>query len=706
MQPHALRLEVGADHLATLTFDLPERKANIFTRGVVGEFEALLSELEARDDIACLVLLSGKPGIFVAGADIDEIARVREPSEAAEGSRLGHRLFGRWEALPFPTVAAIQGTCLGGGTELALASTYIVLSDQEALRIGLPEIRLGILPGWGGCVRLPRRVGLMAALDLILAGTAVTSRRALEIGLADAVLPDAGFLGHVRSFVESRPGKPRRRRPRSRWRAWLLEGNPIGRRFVFDQARRRAIAQTKGRYPAPLAALEVIRVGLEKGRKPGFDAEATAIGELATSATAKHLIHLFRLIEASKRDADDTVPREIARPAVVGAGVMGGGIAHLIADQARLPVRLRDVRVEPLATAMAHAARLFDRKVRRRRMTAAEKGRRMALIQPTTQPSGLGGADFVIEAVVENLEVKQQVFANLERLLAPDAILATNTSSLSVDAIGSSLTHRDRFVGMHFFNPVDRMPLVEVIAGKETGAATAHLAMAFARRLGKTPVAVRDGPGFLVNRLLAFYSAEAMWLLDEGHGVDQIDGAMLAWGMPMGPLRLADEVGLDVSAEVGGILAAAFPDRLHFPAWVAQVAADATRLGVKSGLGIYRYSGGHERGVDPAIYARLGLRPGATAATFDEIAERLLLPMVNEAARCLEEGVVEGPGALDLAMVFGIGFPPFRGGLCRWADERGLPGLTASLERLAERLGSRLAPSEALRRFAAAGSFY
>ncbi len=711
----AFHLEVGEDHLATLTFDLPDRKANIFTRQALAELDQLLLELPRRDDIGCLVLVSAKPGMFIAGADVAEIAGVSDPDQAEAGSRYGHRLFSAWENLPFPTVSAVSGTCLGGGTELSLASTYIVLSDRPDLRIGLPEVKLGILPAWGGCVRLPRRVGLVAALDLILAGKAVSGRQALRMGLADALFPEAGFLHHVRDFARGKVGRKRsRRRPVGGLRRLLLDG-PGGRWFVLDQARKKTLAATRGRFPAPLAALEVVRIGLEKGPSAGFDAEARAARELAISPTAKNLIHLFGLIEAAKKDGsadgasasqplERLEPAEVRRPAVLGAGVMGGGIAQLMADKAGLPVRVKDIQPAALSTALQHAAALFEKQIQRRRLQPAEMRRKMALLQPTLEDGGLASSDFVLEAVVEDLAVKQRLFADLSRRLGPTAILATNTSSLSIDDIGQLATRRERVVGMHFFNPVDKMPLVEVIAGSLTGEIAVRTAKAFARRLGKTPVVVRDGPGFLVNRLLAFYSAEAMWLLDEGHRVEAIDRALVDWGMPMGPLRLADEVGLDVSAKVGHILHQAFPDRLLFPAWIERISGDGNRLGTKSGRGIYSYKRGREQEPDPAVYAVLGLAPAAELAP--PSAERLILPMVNEAARCLAEGIVEGPGALDLALVFGIGFPPFRGGLCRWADSAGLDTLVQKLEALAAEHGPRLAPSDALRSFAAKGGFY
>jgi 3-hydroxyacyl-CoA dehydrogenase/enoyl-CoA hydratase/3-hydroxybutyryl-CoA epimerase len=700
----AFRLTVEDDGVATLLFDLPERRANIFTREVLAELEALITDIGSRRDLRALVLGSGKSDIFIAGADVDEIAAVTDPRLAEEGSRYGHRLFGAWAALPFPTVAAIRGTCVGGGTELSLASTWIVASDRADLKIGLPEVQLGIVPGWGGCTRLPRRVGLVPALDLILTGKTIAGRRALAIGLADALLPDAGFPEHALAFVRERLTRPRRARKPGLRRA-LVEGNPIGRAVALAQARRQALAKTRGRYPAPLRALDVVAVGLADGEAAGFAAEAKALGELAVSPQAKNLIHVFRLIEASKKEGEGAPPPPVRRPAVLGAGVMGGGIGALVAQKAGLPVRIKDVRAEALTTALGHAAELLGKQVKRRRLKPAEMRRKLALLQPTFEDRTLDGADFVIEAIVENLAVKQQVVGELGQRLAPDAIVASNTSSLSIDAIGERVPHRERVVGMHFFNPVDKMPLVEVVVGPRTSPAAARAVAAFARKLGKTPVTVRECPGFLVNRLLAFYSAEALWLLDEGYRVEEIDRAMLDWGMPMGPLRLADEVGLDVSAKVGHILHEAFGERLPFPPWLDRLSTSG-RLGVKNGKGIYRYEGRKEAGVDPAVYAELGVRSERRAADLVALAERMVLPMVNEAARCLDERIVDGPGPLDLALIFGTGFPPFRGGLCRWADATGLDSLVTALERLAVQAGARFTPSEPLRALAARGGFY
>jgi 3-hydroxyacyl-CoA dehydrogenase/enoyl-CoA hydratase/3-hydroxybutyryl-CoA epimerase len=732
------RLEVGADRLATLTFDLPDKKVNVFGRPALAELERVLDELAARRDIGCLVLLSGKPGGFIAGADVDEIARVTDPVEAEAGSRVGHRLFGAWSELPFPTIAAIRGVALGGGTEIALASTWRVASDRADTRIGLPEVRLGIVPAWGGSTRLPRLIGIAAALDLILTGKTVSGRQALKLGLVDALLPDARFLDLVRDFARERTARamataataaapttaqaPPIRRSRKRpggLRGALLEGNPIGRHIVFDQARKQTLEQTRGHYPAALRAIEVVRVGIEDGLRAGFDAEARAVADLAPSPVTKNLMHVFRLTEEAKRERGlpGGEPLPVRETAVLGAGTMGGGIAQLIAAETDLPVRMKDVRNEALAAGMSHAAGLFDRLVKRRRLDAPGMRRKMALLRPTLDWSGFRRVDLVIEAIVEKLEVKQAVFAELAAQVPAGAVLASNTSSLPIRDIRVKTPRPERVVGMHFFNPVHRMPLVEVIVPEGADPAAVNTVFDFTRRLGKTPVLIKDSPGFLVNRLLTFYSIESFWLLDEGHRIEDIDRAMVDWGMPIGPLALTDEVGIDVAGKVAHIMAAAFADRVRLPAWLDRL-SEGDRLGVKSGKGIYRYEGRERQDPDPAVYAALGLDPkdprhprnpreaSGGDPSLEAMADRMVLPMVNEAARCLAEQVVRSAGELDLAMIFGTGFPPFRGGLCRWADQQGLQQIIATLERLEGAVGDRCRPSEALRATAAAGGFY
>ena len=703
----AFDLAVQPGGLATLTFDLPDKSVNVFTRTVLDELGEVIESLSARRDIRCLVLASGKEDNFVAGADIDEIADVTDPALAEQGARLGQRLFQSWNELPFPTIAAVRGSCVGGGTELSLASDYILISDRKSVRIGLPEVRIGIVPAWGGCSRLPTRIGLTAALDIIVAGKSVDGRRAFKIGLADALLPEPTFLQEAHRFaqevLQGRPPAKRRRELKST----LLDGNPIGRKVVFSQARKRVLERTGGHYPAALRAIEVVEVGVRRGLEAGLEAEARATGELAVGEVCKSLIHIFKLMEAANRvgTAAESGQPEIREAAVLGAGVMGGGIAQLLADRVDIPVRLKDVGTEPLATGMAHADAIFQKKVKRRRLTRPEAAEKMNLLLPSLDYAGFQRVDLVIEAIVEDLEIKQKVFAEVAARVGSEVILASNTSSLSVDLIGRDTPNPERVVGMHFFNPVHRMPLVEVIEGPKTSPRTVQTVLAVCRRLGKTPVVVQDGPGFLVNRLLTFYMAEALWLLSEGREIEEIDGAMSDWGMPMGPLALIDAVGIDVAVKVSHILSEAFGDRLALPTWVGHL-DDPRRLGMKTGSGFYLYKGGERTKPDPEIHRALGLAEPTGSGALGPLVDRMVLPMVNEAARCLAEQVVRSPSDLDLAMILGTGFPPFRGGLCRWADLQGIEHLVESLARLAEQHGERFSPSEALVQAAEGGGIY
>lgn len=698
----ALRLEGPTQGLATLVFDAPDAKVNVLNRDTIAELSELLAELEGRQDIACLVLRSGKTRNFIAGADLDAIEAVTDPAEVDEAVRLVHGLYARWEKLPYPTVAAIAGSCMGGGTEWALACDYILVADRIDVRIGLPETRLGILPGWGGCTRLPQRIGLPAALDIILAGKSVIPYKAKKIGLADALMPAASFDHHVRDFARAViAGKAPKTGRKTGLRGALLENNPVGRKIVFDQARKQVMKTTGGNYPAPLKALEVVRVGLEDGARAGFDAEARGISELAVSRESKSLVHVFRLMEGHPKGDPS---RPIDRTAVLGAGVMGGGIAQLLAAKG-LPVRLKDIAAEPLAQGMEHAHGLFARQVKRRRIKRPELLKNMNLLRPTLDYGGFDSVDLVVEAIVERLDVKQKVFAELGGIVPERTILASNTSSLSIEAIGRDVAHPERVVGMHFFNPVDKMPLVEVIVSPKTTPEVADTIVALCTRLGKTPVVVKDGPGFLVNRLLMFSMAEALALLDEGVTIPALDRTMKSWGMPMGPLTLTDEVGLDVSTHVAGILTEAFGDRLEIPQWLGRMVEDG-RLGAKVGKGFYKYDGRKRLEVDPAVYELLGLAASDDSPDPLTVGHRVVLPMLNEAALCLSEGVVANAADLDLAMIMGTGFPPFRGGLCRWADDEGIDGVRQRMAEFAGSVGDRFAPSAAFDEVVEAGGFY
>lgn len=723
--PQAFHLETGDDGLAALTLDSPGERVNLLTREVLEELRDVVEDLARRRDVGCLVLLSGKEDSFCHGAHVDLIEGLTEVADAVAGAEGGQAIISAWEKLPFPTISAIHATCMGGGTELSLACDYRVASDSPELRIGLPETRLGILPAWGGCVRLPRLIGLAEALGLILPGKSVTAHKALSLGLVDAVLPAAGFRRQVRAFAERilDPDAPDPGEHGDRdLRELLLEKNPLGRRIVFDQARKKTLVQGRSRYPAPARAVEVVRVGTEQGAEAGFAAEARALGELATGAVSKNLIHLFRLNQASKRPlvCAEEKPGEEGKPgkevfpqgsvlsaAVVGAGVMGADLAQLAVLKGNARVRLHDGSREALLSGAGAVAEGVRNRIKRRRLAPWEARGLMARLQPAPKLDGLRGTAVVVEAVTEDLEVKRALFQHLARATGEEAVLASNTSSLSITELAAGNPAAGRIIGLHFFNPVARVPLVEVVRGKETTAETFARAVAFVRRLGKTPLAVEDRPGFLVNRLLGFYMTEALWLLADGVAPEAVDAVMVEWGFPVGPFALIDRVGIDVALTVAERLSESFSDRLVLPAWQWREAfLGPGKLGEKSGGGFYRYENRKRRTVDQERLRLLGAGQPRAEADPVKVADRLVLPMVNEAARCLQDGLVDGPGAIDLGLVMGAGFPPFRGGLCRWADGQGLSTLVEVLDRLSEAVAPRFAPSEALLAAADRGGFY
>ena len=705
----ALTLKIESDGVAWLLFDDPDRKVNVLTAAVMERLNALLDELEsaAAEGVAkALVVASGKDGSFIAGADVDEIAGITDPSEGREAASQGQSVFQRIADLGIPTVAAIDGTCLGGGTELALACDVRIASDRDETRIGLPETRLGILPGFGGTTRLPRLVGLPAAADIILAGKSVDARKAQRIGLIHERM-HPGVLDRRANEIalELAAGgtAPSRAKPGLLQRA--AEATPLGRKLILDQARKQVMKQTRGKYPAPLRAIEVMRQSAGKPMARALELEAEALGDLIVTDVSKNLIHVFRLMEGAKKAGPAVDPRPVERVAVLGAGVMGGGVAQLLAYRG-LSVRLKDIQQGALSTGLRHAREMFDKLVSRRKLKEREAADMMGAISPSLDYGGFGTIDLVIEAVVERMNVKKDVLRETEAEVREDAILTSNTSSLSITEMQGALERPERLAGMHFFNPVHRMPLVEIIRGEATSDEAIATVVALTKRLGKTPVIVKDGPGFLVNRVLTPYLNEAGYLLAEGAAIAEIDDALVDFGMPMGPLRLLDEVGLDIARHAGETMHDAFGERLATsPALVALEGTD--RLGRKNGLGFYVYEDGREKHPDPEIYTLIGGSQARSGIPPRVIVDRCVLPMVNEAARILEDGIARSPGDVDLAMITGTGFPPFRGGLLRWADSVGLPTILARLESFEREHGVRYEPAGLIRRKAESGDgFY
>jgi len=702
----ALRLEVE-DGIGILILEAPNEKVNILSTAVMQELNARLDEIKTRADLQALVFLSGKDGNFIAGAKIEEIENITDPKEGAEKAAMGQAVFSKIAALPFPVIAIIDGACVGGGLELALACHYRLARDSEKTRIGLPEVRLGIIPGFGGTQRLPRLIGIQRALDFILTGKLVDAQRAYRAGIVDRIIAKEFPHHRLRSlgfeFVREIQNPAARqkivaRRNRANAQTLLLERNVLGRKVLFDQARRRTLAETKGHYPAAELALEAVEKGFSKELAEGLKIEAELLGKAIVTDVSKNLVKIFYLTETVKKDSgvENYFPqggtREFKKIGVLGAGLMGGGIAQLMAHN-DLPARMKDVNLAAVAKGMEAAAKVFSESVKRRRMSSKEMQNKMALISGAADYSGFKNVDLAIEAIVEILDVKKKVFAEIDHIVPLHCIIASNTSSLPISEMAKATQRPDKFAGLHFFNPVHRMPLVEVIRGENTSDATIVSLVAFAKKIGKTPIVVKDSPGFLVNRILGAYMAEAGRMLKEGASIEQLDNALLQFGMPMGPINLFDEVGLDVAAKVSHILENAFGARMAGEGMMDKI-VETGRLGKKNGKGFYIYEGKTKK-VDPQIYALIP-KTGKFSGGAAEIQDRCVLPMINEAAMCLSESVVRRPEDVDIGMIFGTGFPPFRGGLLRYADARGIDNIVGKLETLAGKYGERFKPAALL----------
>ena len=690
--------------VAVLTFDLKNEKVNKITSAVGEELEIILKELSKRSDISGLVFISGKPDLFVAGADINEILSIRVADEGRRKSEEAQKLPNLIEMLPFPTVAAIHGACLGGGCELALGFKYRIATDHPKTKIGLPEVQLGILPGMGGCNRLPTLIGLRSSLAMILAGDSWPALKCLKTGLVDEVVPPEILYERAIEVIEKKQWKKVKREKFSLLNL-ILEKNRVGRNFVYKKARENILKKTGGHYPAPLKALDTIYECLDRGLTDGLKIEAEAFGSLSDTDVSKNLIQLFFLSEAAKKQSgvsDSTIrPKRIERSAVLGAGVMGAGIAQLLSYR-DISVRFRDMNERVVGKGLSYARSLYQGLVNRKKMTPRELEQKMALISPTTDYSGFKRLDIVIEAVVEDLEVKQKVFLELEAKVSPETILASNTSSLSIKDIAAKCEHKERVVGMHFFNPVHKMPLVEVVVDPITSFQTIVSTVALAKDLGKVPVVVKNAPGFLVNRILMPYMNEAAYLLEEGISAKTLDGVMVHFGMPMGPFTLLDAVGIDVAEKVSKILHKAFGDRMK-PNEILNRVVQAGYYGNKNNKGFYQSPKKRERVENQAIYSVIGIRPKTQDLVSEEWQHRMVFQMVHEAIRCLSEGIVQDVQDLDLALIFGIGFPPFRGGLLRYADQIGLDKVLSELEIFSRRYGERFHPPEYLRRMVETG---
>jgi len=701
---NAFKFEMIENEIGILTFDYPDSKANKFNTATVTELNEKLDELSSKKDIKCLLFMSAKERIFIAGADIDEFDEITDPQQGYEIGKKGHVVFNKIEKLPFPTVAVINGACMGGGTEMSLACKYRIASDHPKTKIALPEVNLGIIPAWGGSTRLPKLIGLQRSLDIILTGKNLIPKKALRSGVIDKIIPKEmvkeAAIVFAKDVIKGKNVLARsKRKPKGLVNA-ILEKNPLGRALVFSQAKKAVMKKTHGHYPAPLRALKVIKKGYGKSLKVGLEAEAKALGDLLVTDESKSLVKVYYMMEGVKKQNGtqnkDVKTLPVNKSAVLGAGVMGGGIAQLFAGR-NIPSRVKDINYDAVGKAYQQAASVLKGKVKRRRLTKLEMSQILQKITGTVDYSGFNSVDFVVEAIVEDLEIKKKVFAELEENIREDAVVVTNTSSLLVNDMAVAFKKPERFVGMHFFNPVHMMPLVEVIRGKDSTDEAVATTFKLAKALGKTPVVVSDGPGFLVNRLLVPYMVEAVSLLEEGHGIQKIDKAMLNFGMPMGPIELFDEVGIDVAFKVAKILSQSMGDRMAESDIFENMVNDG-KLGKKSKVGFYKYEG-KKKIYDSSVETYISVK-NKTTLSDEELVQRMVYPMINEAARCLDEKIVTRPQDVDLGMIFGTGFAPFRGGLLNYADSEGIEKVNTTLEKFAQEYGTRFQQSDALQKMA------
>jgi 3-hydroxyacyl-CoA dehydrogenase/enoyl-CoA hydratase/3-hydroxybutyryl-CoA epimerase len=697
-----------ADGIGRIVLDRPDDEVNAINLEFIEALGDAVREARGQKNLRGLIVVSGKPRQWVAGADLKMVTHAQDDQGPAEASRRFQAVLDELAWLPCTSVAAIGGPALGGGLEVALACDYRVAADVPSVSLGQPEVNLGLLPAGGGTQRLPRLVGLQTALDLILSGRRLNARRARRAGLLDEVVHSSVLEEAARAWAS------RTKRPLDRplhlglsvqAATDLAEQTPAGRQLMYRQARSGVLARTHGHYPAPLEALEAVEAGLEHGMAAGLEAESKAFGELANTPTAHNLIWLFMATQRQRRLNVGT-PRAVEHLGVVGAGFMGAAIAE-VGAVGGLNVRVRDVQPEAVAKGLASIRKMLDRA--RGRFDRRERNAIVQRVSGTTDYSGFGQVDLVIEAVFEDLTVKHTVIKELEGALQESAVIATNTSALPIHEIASAAKHPERIVGMHFFSPAERMPLLEVVRPVAASDEAVATAVDVGVKMGKTVIVVGDSPGFYTSRVLGVMMNEAVVLLGEGAQLADVDRAITAFGFPVGPFVLYDEVGLAVAQHAGETVVAAFGDRLPGTN-VVQELVKAGATGKRSGRGFYlwpaprklpggvhRFLPGPSRTANPKVYELVG-RPQQRTFSEQEIQERLVLLFVAEAIRCLEEGVLQSPTDGDLGAVLGLGFPPFHGGPFHYADAYGLAALETTLRRLAERHGTRYAPPRLLNR--------
>lgn len=711
----ALKLEIRDDKIAVLTFDTPGLPVNTFKQSNIAEYEVRMGELEKRSDLRGLIFCSGKAGNFIAGADLHELmAAIGADKEMVRGfCQRGHDLFGRITKLPYPTVACIDGMCVGGGLECAMAFDYRIVSDNPRTQLGAPEVKIGIIPGWGGTQRLPRLIGIDQALEMNCGGDNISAEKAVDLGLAFEMVPASELMDEAVRVINMahEVGGWKEERERREQPMGLSEDNMM---FNFNVFRGFLLGKTKGQYPAPIAALEAMQNGCNLPLAEGLKEEIKAILPLIGSEISRNLIGIFFMDLAVGKDTGvdgkkKVEARKVGRAGVLGGGLMGAGIAfsHI---RKGFNTTMWDMNDELVLAGLGRVRGPMESRMKIGRMKQEEAFEALSLLRTTTDKSALKDCDLLIEAIVEREDVKVATFKEMENILSEEAIIASNTSTISISRMAEGLKRPDRFIGMHFFSPVDRMQLVEVIRGEKTSDETVATVVKQAQAIGKKPIVVNNCPGFLVNRVLLPYMNEAVLLIEEGVDMQRLDKLVTKFGMPMGPVTLADMVGLDVAKFAGGVLAEAYSDRA-VPSQLILKLVEMGRLGQKSGAGFMAYDPrkkkkqGEPDGVVDKLVEEIGRKTGKEIDD-ETILDRLFLSMLAEACRLMEENIVRKHEDVDFGLIFGIGFPPFRGGLLRWADSIGAKTAVDKLARL-EPLGKRFEAPTMLKDMAKSGkTFY
>ena len=705
----------GKNNIGFLELHAEDKPVNVLSFDFLKDLENELEKIGTSKNIEVLVIKSSKAKNFIAGADINEIANFKSIEEARQKAFEGQKILSKIEEFSFPTVAIIDGSCLGGGLELALCCNYRIVSEEHAL-LGLPETSLGIIPGFGGTQRLPKLIGLVPSLSMILSGKPINGKKALKLGLANFCLPSAYIDLNLDKILKNILTSNLQEKKPSKLKKFFLEDFSFTRKLVIKSIKKEVMKKTKGNYPAQLLAIDIIEKTFKDSIESGLVYENEIFGELAVSKVCKNLVQIFQSSQEIKKETfltnidkskkKTTVNKKVTKPKVskeysineayvVGAGIMGGGIAWLFTKML-IPVRLKDVQWKSIELAYEQIIKIYSTLKKLRKYKEFEIEQRLSLLSSSLEYHSLENKSLVIEAVVENEKVKSIVYKDLEKEVSNDTIIASNTSSIPIKDLAKSFKKPERFLGIHFFNPVNRMPLVEIIPHSKTSPEIVNSILSFLRKAGKTPVIVGDSPGFLINRILLPYLNEAAYILLETKNIKEIDQVIEKFGMPMGPFKLLDQVGLDVGYKVCNILEKAYGNRMKTCNIFNYLVDTKNFLGKKTNLGFYSYKEKNTPINQEVINWLKENHPKTNTLSNEEIIERCILIMANEAVKCLEDNVIQKVENLDLAVIYGTGFPPFQGGLLRYLDSITIDKTVKTLEKLSTKYGERFTPASLL----------